>query len=357
MLTRPTRPAARTMASALALAAALAPAAPSALGPALAVPLGIAAALRAPAAQALPAAQDRVVALVISVGEGVARADAIQAQLQVIGAETLRAADPNNAELRSMLKRFTDEASGARAAVVYLDAPAVAFETRDFVIPADAALNRPTDLFTRGIPLQAFARAAAQAEQGGAVILTVAAPPPGLPGDLATVEVAPEPAPGSAPVLVAPYGRSDAVVQVIAAAARDEVIEVGALLRRMQAGEAISLSASPSAPVYLRAPAAPPAPAEALALPAAVGAAGPDAVAGAPTETLAELELLEQSLSRAAKRAIQRALRDEGRYQGLVDGVFGPQTRGAIASFQEARQERSTGVLTRRQLLDLRAGG
>ncbi|WP_339948173.1 peptidoglycan-binding domain-containing protein [uncultured Albimonas sp.] len=301
---------------------------------------------------ALPALaqSDRVVALVVSVGEGGARADAIQAQLQVIGAETLRAADPNNAELRSILKRFTGEAADSRAAFVYLDAPAVTFEGREFVTPAGAALNRATDLFTQAIPLQAFARAAAQAEQGGAVVAAIGRAPADLPAGLSPLETAPEPAAGSSPVLVAPYGRSDAVVQVIAAVTRDEVIEVGAMLRRMQAGEGVSLSASPATPIYLRSPAV-------EETPVALQIAAPEAGADAPPETLEELELLEQSLSRAAKRAIQRELRDAGHYLGLVDGIFGPQTRGAISAFQEARTDEATGVLTRRQMLDLRAGG
>ncbi|MEC9431563.1 MAG: peptidoglycan-binding domain-containing protein [Pseudomonadota bacterium] len=305
---------------------------------------------------AMAAEPDRVVALVVSVGEGGARADALQARLQVIGAETLRSADPNNAEMRSMLRRFTAEAADSRAAFVYLDAPAVAFEAREFVVPAEARLGRPTDLFTQAIPLMAFARAAAQAGQGGAVVLTVGAPPAALPEGLATLDRAPAPAAGSSPVLVAPYGRSDAVVQVISAVTRDETIEVGALLRRMQVGEGVSVSELPAAPIYLRRPAQPEAEeaVAALALPAAAEEA-PDAAA--PAETVAELELLEQSLSRAAKRAIQRELRDLGHYPGLVDGVFGPQTRGAITAYQQARTEEDTGFLTRRQLLDLRAGG
>ncbi|SFH79542.1 peptidoglycan-binding domain-containing protein [Albimonas pacifica] len=302
-----------------------------------------------PAAAPAWAQSDRVVALVVSVGDGGARADAIQAQLQVIGAETLRAADPNNAELRSILKRFTGEAAASRAAFVYLDAPAVTFEGREFVTPAGATLGRSTDLFTQGIPLLAFARAAAQAEQGGAVVAAVGRPPADLPAGVSALEGAPAPTPGSSPVLVAPYGRSDAVVQVISAVTRDEVIEVGAMLRRMQAGEGVSLSASPAAPIYLRAPAA-----EATEV-AAIQVEAPEA--DASPETLEELELLEQSLSRAAKRAIQRELRDKGLYQGLVDGIFGPQTRGAITAFQQARTEDATGVLTRRQMLDLRAGG
>ncbi|WP_118136858.1 peptidoglycan-binding protein [Oceanicella sp. SM1341] len=304
---------------------------------------------------ALPAAaqSDRVVALVVSVGEGSARADAIQAQLQVIGAETLRSADPNNAEMRSMLRRFTDEAADSRATLVFIDAPAVLFEGRDYVLPAGTSLSRATDLFTQGVPLMAFARAAAQAEQGGAVLAVVGAAPTGLPEGLSPLLKAPGPMPGSAPVLVAAYGRSDPVVQVISAASRDAVIEVGAMLRRMQGGDGVSVSELPRAPIYLRSPDVPEPEAGVPALPLDSAAPRP----GARPETLEELELLEQSLSRAAKRSIQRDLRDLGHYLGLVDGVFGPQTRAAITAFQKERAEEPSGYLTRRQLLDLRREG
>ena len=301
-------------------------------------------------AQPAMAQSDRVVALVVSVGQGAARADAIQAQLQVMGAETLRSAGPNNAELRSMLKRFTSESANARATFVYLDMPAVAFEGREFVLPENASLNRPTDLFTQAIPLLAFARAAAQAEQGGAVVTTVSAAPEGLPDGLTVVQRAPDPVPGSGSILVAHYSNSDPIVQVIAAAGRDEVIEIGAMFRRMVAGGDVTVSALPPSPIYLRSPALPQVTIDPLA-----GQLS-ESRADRP-ETLEDLVILEQSLSRSAKRAIQRTLRDLGHYKGLVDGIFGPQTRAAITAFQETRSEDPTGVLTQRQMLDLRTAG
>ncbi|MFK7944047.1 MAG: peptidoglycan-binding protein [Paracoccaceae bacterium] len=294
------------------------------------------------------AQSDRVVALVVSVGEGSARADAIQAQLQVMGAETLRSANPNNAELRAMLGRFTDEAANARATFVFLDTPAVTFQGREFVLPTGGYLDQPTDLFTQGIPLLAFARAATQAEQGGVVVTTVGLPPQDLPEGLAMVAKAPEPVPGASSILVAAYGRSDPVVQVMASVVRDDVIEVGAILRQMQIGEGISVSSLPESPIYLRSPA--------LAGPGlTVGQTSLEPADIDTPETLEELALLEQSLSRSAKRTLQRELRDLGFYKGLVDGIFGPQTRAAISEFQTGRGDDATGLLTRRQLLDLRA--
>lgn len=322
--------------------------------------------------QSATAQSDRVVALVVSVGEGTARADEVQNHLQALGAETLRSVDPNNAEMRSMLLRFADESEDARATFVYLDMPAVIFADREYVLPDSTdlisygtGLDRPTDLFTKSIPLLAFARTAALAEQGGAVIMTVTAPVDGVPDGLTEVTNAPEGIPGASTILVVNDADADPVLLTIAAAGADDDIEVGAMLQRMAVHEGVSLSALPSFPIFLKiAPQE-----ERIASP--VSAVEPEEPASLPEpeeqgeqqdivesvellETPEELAILEQSLSRSAKRAIQSRLRDLDHYKGLVDGIFGPQTREAITAFQTTRAEDATGLLTRRQLLDLR---
>lgn len=323
----------------------------------------------------MPAAaqSDRVVALVISVGDGVQRSDAIQAQLQLMGAETLRANEPSNAQLRSILMRFAREAANARATFVYLDVPAVSFEGRAFILPSKARLNRPTDLFTQAIPIQAFSRSAAQSEQGGAVALTVAPGPQPLLEGLSTVLRAPEAVPGASPVLVSGGDAFASILATFERAANSDEIEIGDMLRRMSVFDTVSVSDFPRNRIFLREPPQPRVEAEAVALPDEVvepasdpaaendgqesaGASGEEPSAAAtskPTESLEELELLEQSLSRAAKRKIQSELRQLDLYKGLVDGIFGPQTRDAITAFQTERSENATGLLTRRQLLDL----
>lgn len=331
----------------------------------------------------------RVVALVVSVGEDDKRAEAIQAELQAIGVETLRSADPNNAELRSILTRFAREAANSRATFVYLDAPVVTFQGRAFVLPEGAVLSRGTDLFTRAIPLLAFSRSAAQAAQGGATVATLAPANLSLPDSVIPATEAPAQDPASSPVLTAPVAAFPGVLDALASAvSKGEGVEVSTVLRRMSVQEGASASGFPSRPIFLKepkpeAPAATPeaAPAAAptaapVALPAAdvtaapagspadaAATAAPDAASNAaseaptdtPAETLEELSLLEQSLSRAAKRSVQTRLRDLDLYKGLVDGIFGPQTRTAIKAFQDSRTEEQTGVLTRRQLIDLSA--
>lgn len=297
------------------------------------------------AAAGAAAQTDRTVALVMTVGDGAARADAVQAELQALGAETLRADAPGNAQMRSILKRFAREATDARAGLVWLDLPVVAFEGRGYVLPAGVVLERPTDLFTQAIPVRAFARSAQQAVEGGAVVVMAVPPKGDLPDGVTAEARAPEQVTGSAPVVLANPGAFDVLHGLLVAAAGAEEVELGALLSAMEGLDGVSVSGLPATPVFLRQPpqAEPEAPAPAIV-----------EETGTP-ETLEELTLLEQSLSRSAKRAIQTSLRAQGHYQGLVDGIFGPQTRAAITAFQETRSDDPTGVLTRRQMLDLRS--
>lgn len=315
---------------------------------------------------------ERVVALVVAVGDGTARADSIQTQLQLMGAETLRADGPNNAQLRSIVTRFAREAAESRATFVYLDVPAVNFEGRTFVLGKGATLNNPTDLFTQGIPIQAFARSAAQAEQGGGVAMTVVAQAGTLPKGLTTADRAPEAVPGSAAVLVAGVDAFKPLLSIVESFATQEEIEVGAMLKQMSGQQGVTVSDIPRIPILLRVAAVPQASEQQAEVPASPVAAVPEAPAvsavSAPPAAVAEepvrieakapesqedLTLLEQSLSRASKRSIQRKLRDLGHYKGLVDGIFGPQTRDAIKAFQTGRSESPTGFLDRQQQLDL----
>ena len=293
---------------------------------------------------------DRLVALVVSGDAGTDRAYAVQGELQALGAETLRAISPNNAQLRSILKRFAREAADARATFVYLDVPVVRFDNRAYVLPTDASVALGTDLFTQGIPIQAFARSSAQAEQGGAVVTTRAARPDGIPTELSDIDVAPEAVPGSSPILLMTPAGFDTGLAALAAAATSQEVELGALLQAMMADDA-SISALPSRPAYLKQPAQP-ATAAPTATPVLPGATDSATDTG-EAESLEELTFLEKSLSRSAKRAVQRQLRSLGHYRGLVDGIFGPQTRTAISAYQSDRSEAATGVLSRRQLLDL----
>ena len=323
---------------------------------------------------AMPAAAqtDRVVALVISVGAGGQRADDIQTQLQLMGAETLRAHDPNNAQLRSILMRFAHEAASARATFIYLDVPAVNFEGRPFILPRGAKLNRPTDLFTQAIPIQAFSRSAAQAEQGGAVVITIV-PQEALLEGLSNVEKAPEAVPGASPIVVSKETAFGTILTAMQESAAGDEVEIGTLLRNMMNDDRITISDLPRNLIFLRLPAKTEGTAQTdlsleispepkseqsgqaeLKSPIEADNIAHDPVPAASSgETLQKLERLEQTLSTEVKQTVQSKLREQQFYEGLVDGIFGPQTRNAIKAFQKSRSEDQTGILTRRQLQEL----
>jgi S1-C subfamily serine protease len=70
-------------------------------------------------------------------------------------------------------------------------------------------------------------------------------------------------------------------------------------------------------------------------------------------ETQAEALAGERSLTRGDRELIQIALRWEGFYNSIIDADFGPGTRRAMASWQEANRYEPTGVMTTRQRRDL----
>lgn len=285
-------------------------------------------------------AADRLVSLVVASGAGVERAEEVLQVLDQLGAETLRGIEPSNAELRSLMRRFATEARDARTAIVYVDMPAVVLDERAYVAPDLSVFeqvpgqpDRPTDVFIHAIPLQAFARVAAQAGVQGTVF--VASQDTGAPlvAPLTPMTAAPEAVPGAAPISVFDAANTDLVRDAMLAFAPE--VNIPEMLDRMSVIDGVSVSFVPEPLV----PEVAPAPIEDTNEPL--------------QETLEELALLEKSLSRAAKRSIQRGLRESGHYNGLADGVIGPQSRDAIKAFQAKRDEPATGFLTRRQLLDL----
>lgn len=72
-----------------------------------------------------------------------------------------------------------------------------------------------------------------------------------------------------------------------------------------------------------------------------------------PDETLAEARALERAYTPEERRAIQTALAWTGDYTMAIDGVFGPGSRNAIASWQARFGAEPTGFLTTRQRVAL----
>ena len=297
----------------------------------------------------------RIVALVVSSGDAPDRADSVAQGLSRINAETLRITDPSNAALRAVMRRFAREAEQSAAAIVYIDMPAVTFEDRTFILPSEAELARPTDLFTQSVPLGAFARITALSERGGAVIVSAEAPATELPDGIDTATTAPAPEPGVSPILLVDAEQSAPVLTTFSELMANPVrVDLAAVLEAMSGTEGATLSALPPAPIVLKAPiqvGAPPAP----VIPVPVEVAAAQDTLGAAPPSVEDLTLIEQSLSPAVKRRLQGALREMGHYEGLIDGIVGDQTRAAINAFQAERSEDQTGFLTPGQLSELLA--
>lgn len=96
--------------------------------------------------------------------------------------------------------------------------------------------------------------------------------------------------------------------------------------------------------------------AEPAAEPEPVAQATPEPEPMPLEETRAEALASERTLDREAREALQVALQWEGFYRSLIDGDFGPGTRGAMAAWQAAKGYDDTGVLTTRQRAELIKG-
>lgn len=64
------------------------------------------------------------------------------------------------------------------------------------------------------------------------------------------------------------------------------------------------------------------------------------------TETPQQARASERALSLEAKKQLQIALRDQGFYNGAIDGIYGRGTRGSMGRWQAANGFEDTGVLT-----------
>ncbi|MBI1219261.1 MAG: peptidoglycan-binding protein [Rhodobacteraceae bacterium] len=113
----------------------------------------------------------------------------------------------------------------------------------------------------------------------------------------------------------------------------------------------VGASAEPVAPVDTAPVLTTPIP----AAPVTTAAAEPLPGAGLPDETPTEARAAEAALTMDDRQELQRALAWDGFYNSIIDGDFGPGTRGAMAAWQKAQGADPTGILTtaqRKTILD-----
>ena len=341
-----------------------------------------------------------IVALVLTANDYSPSSDNILSTLGLLKAQTLRADSPNASELRSVLKRFSAAALDNDIAVVFYDGPVLKLDGREFLVPADLNLRRGSDLLTQAIPLSALARATALANKGGAIFVHSSNFGTNLPDGITSAQAAPDFQPGTSPILFGQSGSAMAMAAIFDEQAQGDSLELGDLLRELTARVEFTASYIPQNAIYVSQ-------AE-TALPVTQETTGPatdDATDADPvtaddsgSESAAEettdsndtaeegmslpqiqpaetneqatdvtddtstqsddikplsiemLQALQSGLSRAEKRTIQHGLRDFGFYSGLIDGIFGNQTKFAIEAYQESISADITGVLSISQL-------
>lgn len=134
----------------------------------------------------------------------------------------------------------------------------------------------------------------------------------------------------------------------------DTAAEVAATVEALETDTATGSMASEAAGPEIADTMAEPEEAEMVADTAAEGIDAIAQITAADSElSIDVLRAMQGSLSRGQKRALQQKLRNLGYYRGLIDGIFGPQTAGAISAYQNFVGAKVTGVLTPIQLESL----
>jgi len=134
----------------------------------------------------------------------------------------------------------------------------------------------------------------------------------------------------------------------------DTAAEVAATVEALETDTATGSMASEAAGPEIADTMAEPEEAEMVADTAAEGIDAIAQITAADSElSIDVLRAMQGSLSRGQKRALQQKLRNLGYYRGLIDGIFGPQTAGAISTYQNFVGAKVTGVLTPIQLESL----
>ena len=322
-------------------------------------------------------------------------ANVVASALKHRGFEVVRKIDATNGETGAALASFAQQLTEAPGSTgfIYFCGYASGLDTRGFLLPVSATIERPTDLLTQGIVARAALGAVAGATAGGLLVLDTFAPPGSTtpaPLDRLAQGIA---LPGQGYLAAAEGNPADAPTPLAAALARgfagpavDTASLVDELKQRIAApgGAKLIGAQTPASPGFLvgapppspepekpagepaaqpgaapppappTAPAAERAPAAPAVAPAAPPSAPPPAAAAA--ENALPPMPGEDRMTEADRRRVQAALAVIGYYDGRIDGQFGPETRAAIRRFQHEIGTEMIGRLTSEQAQRLVAG-
>lgn len=318
-------------------------------------------------------------------------ANLVASALERRGFAVTKKLDTTNGETGAALAGFAKALAGApgATAVLYFCGYAAAFDTRSFLLPVSANIERPSDLLTQGVVARSTLTAIAPATGGGLLALDAFAQPGSSTPPRLELLTQGSALPNVGYVAAAEANASEAPTPLAAALAAGfsgETVATATLLRDLQQ----RLSATPQskllavqppastsflaggpppeqpsankeapvqAPPPTQPPPAPPAPAAAPAAPATPPPATSSAALPQPAAPQAIPAMPPENLmSESDRRRVQTALAQLGYYDGRVDGQFGPETRAAIRRFQHEIGADMTGRLTPEQAGRLVAG-
>lgn len=328
----------------------------------------------------LAAAQTAPLALVISNSKYAAlpllpmcdlSANLVAAVLARAGFKVTRQSDLGNARLGTAIANLGEDTAAIpnSRSIIYICTYALSYADRLFLLPAEARLDRESDVLSGGIVARLLmSSVTGPGSQAGLVAMDVATPPGKVAPDFSSMLRPADAAHGG--LIAASLSPTAALGPAPLASALSEVIgdgplEIGSLLTTLSANYALRPSIlavrPPTDPSWLLGGPTVNAAAPAIAAPptaiplSTTTAPTPPQVAGSSPPSIpqpsADAGLAEPNP--AERRRLQLALSRLGYYRGRVDGVFATDTALAIRQFQRDSNADPTGRLTVRQMEQL----
>lgn len=294
---------------------------------------------------------------------------AIAERLGALGFNVITRTDASNGALSAALIDLASRTArvAAPTVVIYFCGYTAEFDGRVFLLPVEAALERPSDVLTQGLPVQSLLDAANNKTRVGLSLFDTYDRPHaqrGTLGSLAAFVTRRAAAAGHMTIGATETSAGSTatpLAQSLATGLTTPPVDLDRLvgnLRNTLSGSRVTLTTTgtgggatliPPTP----APAAPAVPAPAAPAPAPV-AAPEQAPAPPPTQGVSMPE--EDQYSALDRRRVQAALRELGYYDSDVDGTFGPETRAAIRRYQHEIGAPMTGRLSSAEATRLVAG-
>jgi peptidoglycan hydrolase-like protein with peptidoglycan-binding domain len=289
---------------------------------------------------------------------GLTKAEEILDLLRARGFDATLVTNPANAAARAALRDFATKVTTADIALAFLLGHGLSSVGQTFFLPSNAAIDRSTDLLSRGLSVTNIAQIVSRAQAGGVCFLMTT---PNFVKPIDGVDVKPQ-FDGEAKNIAVAFSNSVKIpisrIETAAGLAASDVVNLlqrqpNADLRQLiaacgsqQQGTVYGAAASVNLAVPEKSR---PAESETDKKPAAAASA----TQSAPVENHTALETLERLLDPRQVRRIQTRLAEMGFYQGPIDAVIGILTRNAIKEYQKKAGVADTGFLTPEQLAAL----